>query len=242
MGTGNVDRKNQGGKGLKDHILIVDDEKEIAGILNDYLTHEGFTTSLLDRGDRVADFIRAENPAMVLLDVMLPRKDGLSVCREIRTFSDIPIIMITARSDEIDRILGLEMGADDYICKPFSPREVVARVRSILRRLTCRPAEQEISAGEIRLNRSRRTVTIRGKELNLTPSEFKIFSVLLSSPNQVFSRTQLVEKVQGYAYEGYDRTIDFHIKNLRKKISSCLPGEKIIHSIYGFGYKLSYQV
>ena len=226
---------------MENHILIVEDEPEIAGILNDYLANDGFTTSVLDRGDKVADFVKREKPVMILLDIMIPRKDGLTVCKEIRLFSDVPIIMVTARVDEIDRILGLELGADDYICKPFSPREVVARVRTILRRMVRRPLDQVVSAGSIMLNQAARTASIRGKELSLTPSEFKIFSVLLESPNQVFSRSQLIEKVQGYSYDGYDRTIDFHIKNLRKKIATCLPGEKIIHSIYGFGYKLVYQ-
>ncbi len=226
---------------LGNHILVVEDEPEIARILRDYLASEGFSVSILNRGDKVVSFVKGQQPIMVLLDIMIPYKDGLSVCKEIRTFSDVSIIMITARVDEIDRILGLELGADDYICKPFSPREVVVRVKTVLRRILKKRSDKILSAGHITVNRTARSVSIKGKELNLTPSEFKIISVLMESPNQVFSRTQLIEQVQGYSYEGYDRTIDFHIKNLRKKISACLPDKKIIYSIYGFGYKLVHE-
>lgn len=226
---------------MKMHILVVEDEPEIAGILKDYLVNDDFFVTILERGDEVVPFVRQHSPALVLLDIMLPRKDGIAVCREIREFSNLPVIMITARVDEVDRILGLEIGADDYICKPFSPREVVARVKSVLRRFRTEKKDRVISVGHISLDKAACTAAIKGSELNLTPSEFKIFTVLLEHPNQVFSRTQLVEKVQGYSYDGYDRTIDFHIKNLRKKISACLPGEKVIRSIYGFGYKLVYQ-
>ncbi|MCP4722873.1 MAG: response regulator [Desulfobacteraceae bacterium] len=222
-----------------EHLLIVEDEPDIAQILGDYLAREGYRVSLLDSGEKVIPFVKKENPSMILLDIMIPKVDGKTICREIRKFSDVPVIMITARVEEVDRIIGFELGADDYICKPFSPREVVARVNAVLRRTCKKPRENEIlSAGPIQLNRTSRMAIVNENELNLTPSEFEIFSVLMGSPNRVFTRAQLIEKVQGYSFDGYERTIDFHIKNLRKKIAANLPGKKIIQSAYGFGYKL----
>jgi len=220
-----------------EHLLIVEDELDIAQILKDYLVMEGYRVTLLDRGDRVIPFIKKENPSMILLDIMIPYIDGKTICRELRKFSDIPVIMITARVDVVDRIIGFELGADDYICKPFSPREVVARVNSVLRRTLKEISNEILSAGLVQLNKTSRITTINGNELNLTPSEFEILSVLMQSPNRVFTRTQLIEKVQGYSFDGYERTIDFHIKNLRKKISVHVSGKKIIQSAYGYGYK-----
>ncbi|MCP3940367.1 MAG: response regulator [Desulfobacteraceae bacterium] len=224
------------------HLLIVEDEPDIAQILKDYLLREGYQVSLLDRGDKVIDFIKKENPSMILLDMMIPYVDGKTICREIRKFSDIPIIIITARVEEIDRIIGFELGADDYICKPFSPREVVVRVNAVLRRTlkstSDKREEERLSTGPIQLNKTSRIAIVNGNELKLTPSEFEILSVLMGSPNRVFTRTQLIEKTQGYNFDGYERTIDFHIKNLRKKIAAHLPEKKIILSAYGFGYKL----
>lgn len=220
------------------HLLIVEDEPDIAEILKDYLAREGYRVSLLDRGDRVIPFIKKENPSMVLLDIMIPYMDGKTICKEIRKFSDIPVIMITAKVEEIDRIIGFELGADDYICKPFSPREVVVRVNAVLRRTLQKISDKILTEGLIQLNKTSRITTINGNELNLTPSEFDILSVLMGSPNRVFTRSQLIEKVQGYSFDGYERTIDFHIKNLRKKIAVHLPGEKIIQSAYGYGYKM----
>ncbi|MCP4024553.1 MAG: response regulator transcription factor, partial [Desulfobacteraceae bacterium] len=152
--------------------------------------------------------------------------------------SDVPIIMITAKVEEIDRLIGFELGADDYICKPFSPREVVARINAVLRRSNTSLKGKMLSIGPIALNRESRQVLVNGNELNLTPSEFEILSTMLENPNRVFTRAQLIEQVQGYSYEGYERTIDFHIKNLRKKISQYLPDQTIIKSDYGVGYKL----
>ncbi len=222
-----------------EHLLIVEDEPDIARILRDYLVREGYRVSLLDRGDKVVPFVKKETPSMILLDIMIPIVDGKTICREIRKFSEVPIIMITARVEEVDRIIGFELGADDYICKPFSPREVVVRVNAVLRRTLKKGSDDEVlSAGPIQLNRTSRIAMVKGNELNLTPSEFEIFSVLMGSPNRVFTRAQLIEKVQGYSFDGYERTIDFHIKNLRKKIADHLPGKKIIKSAYGFGYKI----
>jgi two-component system response regulator BaeR len=221
------------------HILIVEDEKKIATLLKDYLEKSGYRASMLDRGDTVISFIKNKAPDLILLDIMLPGLDGMEVCREIRKFSSVPIIMITAKVEEIDRLLGLELGSDDYICKPFSPREVVARVKAVLRRASPSPDEKVISKGEIILNEETRQVTAKGQELKLTPSEFKLLKVMMSHPNRVFSRNDLVNMVQGYEFEGYDRTIDTHIKNLRKKIAVLIPDHEIISSVYGEGYKFS---
>ena len=221
------------------HILIVEDEKKIATLLKDYLEKSGFRASMLDRGDTVVSFVKEKSPHLILLDIMLPGMDGMEVCRETRKFSSVPIIMITAKVEEIDRLLGLELGADDYICKPFSPREVVARVKAVLRRMSPAPDEKMITTDAITLNEDTHQVTVNGQELKLTPSEFKLLKVMMSHPNRVFNRNDLVNLVQGYEFDGYDRTIDTHIKNLRKKIAEVLPGEEIISSIYGEGYKFS---
>lgn len=175
----------------------------------------------------------------MLLDIMLPGMDGLAVCREVRKVSNFPIIMTTAKVEEIDRLLGLEIGADDYICKPFSAREVVARVKAVLRRMNPEPVRKNLILGPIVLDENTHRVTISGRDLDLTPSEFKLLQVLLSQPGRVFPRDELLTRVQGYEFEGYDRTIDSHIKNLRKKIGEHLPEQEIIATVYGVGYKIS---
>jgi two-component system response regulator BaeR len=220
-------------------ILVVEDEIKIAGILQDYLVRAGYRVACLDRGDLVVPYARQKPPCLILLDLMLPSMDGLEVCREVRKFSAVPIIMITARVEEIDRLLGLELGADDYICKPFSPREVVARVKAVLRRVYAPPADKTLVVGEVSLIPETHQVLVEGHELKLTPCEYNLLKTLLSHPNRIFSRHELVNIVQGYDFEGYERTIDSHIKNLRKKIASCLPGNEVISTIYGVGYKLN---
>ena len=222
------------------HILIVEDEQKIAKLIGDYLEIAGFKTSRLERGDKVIPFIKRDRPDLILLDIMLPGMEGTDVCREIRKFANIPIIMITARVDEIDRLLGLELGADDYICKPFSPREVVARVKAVLRRAFPKPdAKRRLNAGPLTLEEDTHQVLIDDYNLNLTPSEFGLLSVFMSYPNRVFSRSELLDKVQGYQFEGYDRTIDSHVKNLRKKIAAKIPDMEIISTVYGVGYKFN---
>ncbi|MFH1112596.1 MAG: response regulator [Pseudomonadota bacterium] len=221
------------------HILVVEDERKIAELLRDYLIKAGYSVSCVDRGDLALYEVRRTDPAMILLDIMLPGLDGMEVCREIRKFSQVPIIMITAKVEEVDRLLGLELGADDYICKPFSPREVVARVKAVLRRSGSEPASDEFVAGPIALDCDTRQVRVLGDKISLTPSEFDLLKVLIGRPNRVFSRGELVELVQGYSYEGYERTIDTHIKNLRRKIAKRLPDEEIISTVYGVGYRLS---
>jgi two-component system response regulator BaeR len=219
------------------HILIVEDEEKIARLLCDYLKEAGFRTSTQNNGDRVIAQIKKDPSDLILLDIMLPGKNGMELCREIRQFSNIPIIMITARVEEIDRLLGLELGADDYICKPFSPREVVARVKAIFRRLHAEPLTHNLIIGSISLDDKTHQVMIDKQVLNLTPNEFGLLKTMMSQPNRVFSRSELINRVQGYNFEGYDRTIDTHIKNLRKKIAEKLPGQEIISTVYGVGYK-----
>jgi two-component system response regulator BaeR len=221
------------------HILIVEDEEKIAGLLCDYLEEAGFRTSTQSNGDRVISQIKKDPSDLILLDIMLPGKNGMELCREIRQFSNIPIVMLTARVEEIDRLLGLELGADDYICKPFSPREVVARVKTIFRRLHAEPLTHNLVIGSISLDDETHRVMIDKQVLNLTPNEFGLLKIMMSHPNRVFTRNELINQVQGYDFEGYDRTIDSHIKNLRKKIAQKLPGQEIISTVYGVGYKFS---
>ncbi|SLM31852.1 DNA-binding response regulator in two-component regulatory system with BaeS [Desulfamplus magnetovallimortis] len=232
-------------------ILIVEDEKDIAQILQEYMKKEGFQATVISNGNDVLPFVKNTLLSLILLDLMLPGMDGREICREIRKFSNIPIIMLTARVEEIDRIIGLELGADDYVCKPFSPKEVVARVHAVLRRTLPDPEKNVetdskaetnprnvIKAGPLQLHVESRELIINGNPSYLTPNEFEILSIMLQRPGQIFSRNTLIEKVQGYDFEGYDRTIDFHIKNIRKKIAEHLPGKKIIQATYGIGYKV----
>lgn len=214
-------------------ILIVEDEPKLASLLNDYLQSNGYTTDCLVDGSQVVPSIRENMPSLVLLDIMLPGTDGMEVCREIRRFSDVPIIMLTARVEEIDRLLGLELGADDYICKPFSPREVVARVKAVLRR-----SQGGISLiQELMLDESRNMAVLKGQSLDLTVVEFQLLKLLASDPGRIFTRNQLIDKIYHDHRIVSDRTIDSHIKKLRRKISDALPGQEFIQSVYGIGYK-----
>jgi two-component system response regulator BaeR len=222
----------------KRKILIVEDDKKISGLLKDYLQQEDFDVSILYSGETVVSDVRIDPPDIILLDLMLPGKDGITICREIRSFSSVPILIITAKVEEIDRLIGLELGADDYICKPFSPREVVARVKAVLRRSNPELAEEKMVVGPIEIHPESHRVKIGEADLALTPNEFGLLKVLMSRPGRVFTRGDLISKIQGYDFDGYNRTIDSHIKNLRKKIDDCLPGQKIIHTVYGIGYRL----
>jgi two-component system response regulator BaeR len=220
-------------------ILVVEDDKVTAEILKEVLENEGFSLSLLHRGDEVEPTVRNRPPDLILLDVMLPGKDGLAVCRGIRSFSQVPILMLTSRVEEIDRLLGLELGADDYICKPFSPREVVARVKAVMRRVTTDRTSEAITSGPLVLDKSTHQVRVGTSILDLTPIEFDLLQVLMRQPERVYSRDDLIAKVQGYDFQGYSRTIDTHIKNLRKKIGKHLPDQEIIRTVYGVGYSFS---
>jgi two-component system response regulator BaeR len=217
-------------------ILIVEDEPKIAQLLSDYLQAAGFQTQWLEHGDRVIDAIRRAPPDLLLLDLMLPGKDGLTICRELREFSDLPVIMITARVEEIDRLLGLELGADDYICKPFSPREVVARVKVIFRRID--RGDPAASGIGFTVDEERMQIRYAGQPLELTPNEYRLLSILLKRPGRVYSRDALLNQLYDADHEASDRSIDSHIKNLRKKLAVVMPDRTLIHSIYGIGYKL----
>lgn len=219
-------------------VLIVEDEPKIARLLEDYLRQSHYETHWLDKGDTVDAWCQANSPDIVLLDLMLPGKDGLTVCRELRTHSQVPIIMVTARVDEIDRLLGLELGADDYVCKPFSPREVVARVKALLRRVEMTEANPaEIYRGLV-IDDERFSATIDGHAIELTPVEFRLLALLASQPGRVFSRDQLMNRIYVDGRVVSDRTVDSHVKNLRQKIQDTIGSDDFIRSIYGVGYKL----
>ncbi len=223
-------------------ILIVDDEIKIARLVSNYLEKDGFDTVCHHHGVGVVDLVKKINPELLILDLMLPGVDGVTICREIRKFSEVPIIMLTAKVDEVDRLIGLEIGADDYICKPFSPREVVARVKAVLRRsvpVMNEASPSKISAGNIEIDEGSREVTVSGQLVNLTPSEFGLLQVMMKLPGRVFSRSELIERVQGYHFDGYDRTVDSHVKNLRKKLAEVTLDKEVITTIYGIGYKLN---
>jgi two-component system response regulator BaeR len=216
-------------------ILIVEDEPKLAAVLERYLQSEGFATRWIANGLDVEGAIQKSVPDLVLLDLMLPGKDGLAICRDLRASTQVPIVMVTARVEEIDRLLGLEVGADDYICKPFSAREVVARVKAVLRRTR---ANREKTEPRIQIDDDGMTATLEGRRLDLTPVEFRILRALALKPGRIHSRSQL----QDIAYDDgrvvLDRTIDSHVKNLRRKIGDVLPGAEVIHAVYGVGFKL----
>ncbi len=219
---------------MNERILIVEDEVKLAKVIVDYLQASGFETFSIADGARVAPWIRENSPDLVLLDLTLPGRDGMDICKEVRTFSPVPIIMITARIEEIDRLLGLELGADDYICKPFSPREVVARVKAVLRRSNRGKTSQ---AEGLILDERQYRATLHGRDLGLTAVEFKLLHVLYSNPGRIYNREQLMEKIYPDDRFVNDRTIDGHIRKLRRKIESVDPNAEIIHSVYGAGYK-----
>jgi len=217
---------------MNPRILIVEDEPELASVVADYARAAGYMPEVYGDGAETLAAIRQEAPALVVLDLMLPGLDGLSVCRAVREFSEVPIVMVTARVEEIDRLLGLEAGADDYLCKPFSPRELMARIKAILRR-----AGQATPARVLSIDEAARRIRLHGHELDLTPSEFAILAALARRPGQVFSRAQLLDAARADSLDATDRAIDSHVKNLRRKIESVAPGLEAIRSIYGLGYR-----
>lgn len=227
-----------------DTILIVEDEPKIADILAKYLSNSGYHTHWITQGTEVATWVKEHQPSLILLDLMLPGKDGLEVCKELRQFTATPIIMLTALTEEIDRLLGLELGADDYICKPFSPREVIARIKAVLRRTTTSDApapspiaETTTKANGLVLERDRLTVHWKQQETVLTLVEFELLETLVSKPGRIFSRQHLMEKAYPDNRIVSDRTIDSHIKKLRKKLDQLAPEHELIHSVYSVGYK-----
>lgn len=230
----------------KGKILVVDDEKKIVALVRAYLERDGYEVAEAFDGVQALEVFRGEKPDLVVLDLMLPEIDGLEVCREIRRSSEVPVIMLTARSEDVDKLVGLELGADDYMTKPFSPRELVARVRAVLRRT--RPSKTttpplasptRLAQGDLVLDEERFEALCHGKSLDLTATEFRIFAALVRSPGRVFSRSQLLDVALGETYEGYERTIDVHIKNLRRKLAAAGEGKGCtIATVHGVGYKL----
>jgi two-component system response regulator BaeR len=219
-------------------ILIVEDEEKIASLLRDYLEKTGgFETRWVARGDEALEAFENASPALVLLDLMLPGMSGIEVCKAIRARSNTPIIMVTALVEEIDRLLGLELGADDYICKPFSPREVVARVKTVLRRASAAPGVA--LAKGLHIDKEQHAASINNTRLKLSPVEFALLSHLADHPGQVFSRDQLMNSIYSDYRIVSDRTVDTHVKNLRHKLADASPGADLIESVYGIGYRLA---
>lgn len=221
-------------------ILLVDDEPKIIQLARDYLEHAGLQVVIANDGKTALAVWRATKPDLIVLDLGLPALDGLDVARVIRKDSNIPIIMLTARSEESDKLVGLELGADDYIVKPFSPKELVARVRAVLRR-TEQTAQGEdlVRAGDITLDTPRMRVTVQGRAVDVTPTEFQLLAALARQPGRIFTRAQLLDVLRGIAFESYERAIDAHVKNLRRKIEPDPRAPRYILTVYGVGYKFS---
>jgi two-component system, OmpR family, response regulator BaeR len=223
-------------------ILVVEDEPKLAALLVDYLQAAGFSTRVLVNGLEVVPAVRERPPALLLLDLMLPGRDGLEICRELRSFSTLPVIMMTARIEEIDRLLGLELGADDYICKPYSPREVVARVRAVLRRHAQQAAQAAAPGGRavtgLVIEPEAWRAALDSVVLDLTPVEFRLLETLAAHPGRVFSRAALLERLYDDHRIVSDRTVDSHVKNLRRKLGEAAPERELIQSVYGVGYRL----
>lgn len=218
-------------------VLIVEDEAKLSALLDEYLTASNYRTLQVANGLDVVGLVRERMPDVILLDLMLPGRDGMDICRELRTFSNVPIIMMTARVEEVDRLLGLDAGADDYICKPYSPREVVARVKAILRRRG--PVEISLpdqQAEGLQLEPATMRASWNGTLLDLTQFEWKLLAALVAAPGRIFSRSQLVDKLYDDGRSVTDRTIDSHIRNLRRKLESAVPEKELIRSVYGVGY------
>lgn len=220
-------------------ILVVDDERKIRDLVRSYLEREGYSVLLADSGQRALETSSRVSPDLVVLDLMLPDLSGEEVARSLRSSSDVPIIMLTSKSKEEDRVAGLRLGADDYLVKPFSPRELVARVEAVLRRAGGGRAEGPLSfgGGDIVIDRETREVTVGGAPVELTRSEFDLLHVFASRPGRVYSRYELVTRVQGYDYEGYERTIDAHVKNLRRKLGDDPHNPRYVITVTGVGYK-----
>ncbi|GAA0219498.1 response regulator [Castellaniella daejeonensis] len=218
-------------------ILVVEDEPKLAEVLRTYLEAAGYEARCAEDGLEVMPLVSDWMPDLVLLDLMLPGRDGLDLCRDIRARTAIPVIMVTARTEEIDRLLGLELGADDYICKPYSPREVVARVKAVLRRSAAVPAPAR-GTGGLDIDEGAWSARLDGTALDLTPVEFRLLALLASQPGRIFSRDQVLDGLYDDRRVVTDRTVDSHVKNLRRKLAAVRPGEDLIRSVYGVGYRL----
>jgi len=219
-------------------VLVVEDEASIASFVAAYLKNAGYTVRTTASGTEALKLVESEKPALVVLDLMLPDIDGLEVCRQIRSTSDVPILMLTARDDDVDKIVGLEVGADDYLTKPFNPRELVARIKSILRRSTGaqrKPQEAAMEHGNLRIDAGRREVTVSGRQVQLAPKEFDLLWELLDHRGLVLTRDQLLERVWGYTFAGDTRTVDVHVRQLRRKLGDDCP----VATVWGVGYKVA---
>jgi len=226
-------------------VLLVDDDKKLTKLLSEYLEGYGFNVLTLADGSSVQKTIRAKSPDMVILDIMLPKRNGLDVLKDVRMEFTIPVIMLTAKGDDADRIVGLELGADDYLPKPFNPRELLARIKAVLRRLPGRDESRAkknedlfVKAGDLNLNRAKQTLLIKGKEIELSSTEFKLLEILMKHPNQVMSRDQLMDLSRGRDFIAFDRSIDVHISKLRAKIEKDPRSPRRIKTVWGTGYML----
>lgn len=221
-------------------ILVVDDKLELRNLLKSYLTQEGFDIVTANDGQEALYVARHEKPNLIILDLMMPEMGGYEFMRSYNREADTPVVILTAKIDENDKVLGLELGADDYVTKPFSPRELTARVRAVLRRAEKQASNQEIlRIGSIELDWAGRTTIVNGQAVELTPSEFSLLGTLMASPGRVFSRLELLDRMQGAAYEGYERTIDVHVRNLRAKIEPDASKPQYIETVYGAGYRFT---
>jgi two-component system alkaline phosphatase synthesis response regulator PhoP len=228
---------------VNETILVVDDEPKIVKQARDYLEKGGYRVATAGDGETALAVARHERPDLIVLDLNLPGMDGLDVCRALRRTSDVPIIMLTARVEETDRLIGLELGADDYITKPFSPRELVARVRAVLRRVRGGVHQPGlIRAGDLEIDLHGHRVVRAGEPIRLTRSEFNLLAVLAQHPGQTFRREQLLDRLHGVAYDGYDRSIDAHVKNLRRKLEADPTEPRYVLTVYGVGYKFTDEV
>jgi two-component system response regulator RegX3 len=226
-----------------DPILLVDDEPSVHEVVRAYLERDGFAVASASNGRDAVELAEQTRPQLVVLDLMLPDLSGEQICREIRSRSDVPIIMLTARSSEHDRLLGLELGADDYLVKPFSPRELVARIRTVLRRSAgaAQPLVGRIAvdAGNLEIDPARREVRVRGERVDLTPSEYGILVTLAQYPGRVYSRLELIDRLRGWEFQGGERTVDAHVKNLRRKIETEPRQPRLVQTVHGVGYRLA---
>ena len=221
-------------------ILVVDDEERLTSLLQAYLQQEGYRVFTAANGRQALDAVRREPPDLIVLDVMMPEMDGIEFLRSLRTHHSTPVVLLTARVGDEDKIVGLELGADDYLTKPFRPRELLARVRAVLRRTErTGPGPAVLHSGDLTLDRTRHEIVRDGRAIDLTPTEFEILASLMAAPGRVFTRMELLERAQGIGYEGYERTIDAHIKNLRAKIEPEAHGSQRIQTVYGVGYRLA---
>jgi DNA-binding response OmpR family regulator len=221
-------------------VLVVEDEIEIARVVRDYLRNAGFEVIVVGDGGSAVASVRSAKPDLLVLDLGLPGQDGLDVAREIRRWSDTPIVMLTARGDETDRIVGLEIGADDYVVKPFSPKELVARVRAVLRRSrTAARGDEVVRAGDVEIDTAKMRVSVGGTQVDLTPTEFQLLATLAREPGRVFTRSQLLDAVHGVAIESYERAIDAHVKNIRRKIEPEPGSPRYVVTVHGVGYRFA---